>query len=226
MDYTEDALVLRTVNFGENDRMVTLLTAGRGKISAAMKGVRKAAARLNFAAQPFCFAEYTIAERAGRRTVTGASLYDGFYALREDMTKYYTAICVAEACDALVLEEMRAGEFLVAAVSALREVCAGEEYALIRFLCSALRYAGYPIEIPKGEVKRFGFTSGSFSAELEEEGVPVSESTVETLRFVLSGEGTPTADGKKRALRLLRAFFSYQTESDLPTLGELLNLME
>ena len=37
MDYTEDALVLRTVNFGENDRMVTLLTAGRGKISAAMK---------------------------------------------------------------------------------------------------------------------------------------------------------------------------------------------
>lgn len=223
MDYTEDALVLRTVNFGENDKMVTLLTAGRGKISAAMKGVRKATARLNFAAQPFCFAEYTLAERAGRRTVTGASLYDGFYALREDMEKYYAGICVLEACDALVLEEMPSDEFLVAAVEALGAIGAGEEYALVKFLCDALRFAGYPVELPAGEAKRFSFASGAFC---DEEGVPVSESTVETLRFVLSGEGTPSPDGKKRALRLLRAFFSYQTESDLPTLGELLNLTE
>ena len=57
MEFTEDALVIRTANYGENDRMITLLSAGRGKFGAAMKGVRKAGAKLNFAAQPFCFAE-------------------------------------------------------------------------------------------------------------------------------------------------------------------------
>ena len=53
MEFKADALLLRAVDYGENDRMVTLLTAERGKIAASLKGVRKAGARLRFAAQPF-----------------------------------------------------------------------------------------------------------------------------------------------------------------------------
>jgi len=223
MEFTDDALVLRTTNYGESDRMVTLLSAGHGKISAAMKGVRKAGAKLNFASQPFCFAEYTLAERAGRHTVTGASLYDGFYSLREDVAKYYAGACVLEACDSLLLEGMPAGRLLVEAVGALNEICSDDEYALVRFLCTALGMAGYPIELPAGYVKRFDFGSGQFTDSAS--GVPVSESTVETLRFCLGGEGTPSLDGRKRALRLLRAFFFYETESDLPALGELLGFI-
>ncbi len=224
MEFTDDALVLRTTNYGENDRMVTLLSAGHGKMSAAMKGVRKAGAKLNFAAQHFCFAEFTLAERAGRHTVTGASLYDGFYSLREDMAKYYSGVCVLEACDSLLLEGMPAGRLLVEAVGALTEICSENEYALVRFLCTALTMAGYPLELPERNVKRFDFGSGQFTGD-SSSGVPVSESTVETLRFCLNGGGTPSSDGRKRALRLLRAFFSYETESDLPALGELLGFI-
>ena len=223
MEFTEDALVLRTVNYGESDRMVTLLSAGRGKFGAAMKGVRKAGAKLNFAAQPFCFAEYTIAERSGRRTVTNASLHDGFYALREDMKTYYTAICVLEACDALLPEEMPTN-LIVFAVNALKELCSGSQYALIPFLCSALAAAGYPLELSAGgSVARFDFESAAFTQNGA--GVPVSESTIACLRSALHGEGEITPDGYKRALRLLRAYFSFVTDSDLPTLGELLNIL-
>lgn len=224
MEFTEDALVIRTANYGENDRMVTLLSAGRGKFGAAMKGVRKAGAKLNFAAQPFCFAEYTFAERAGRKTVTSASLHDGFYALREDMARYYTAICVLEACDALLPEEMPAGAMLVSAVETLEKLCAGEEYALVGFLLGALKFSGYPVEIDSGgDLNKFDFESGAFS--LDGTGVSVSDSTVSMLRYVSGKGGDPTLDGYKRALRLLRSFFSYQTETDIPTLGELLNIL-
>ena len=224
MEFTEDALVIRTANYGESDRMVTLLSAGRGKFGAAMKGVRKAGAKLNFAAQPFCFAQYTVAERSGRKTVISASLHDGFYSLREDMTTYYTAICVLEACDALLPEEMPAGAMLVAAVGTLQKLCAGEEYALIAFLLEALKLSGYPAELPaEGTLNKFDFESGMFSDGGA--GTPVSESTVEMLRFALGEGGQATADGYKRALRLLRSYFSYQTETDLPTLGELLNIL-
>lgn len=224
MEFTEDALVIRTANYGENDRMVTLLSAGRGKFGAAMKGVRKAGAKLNFAAQPFCFAEYTVAERSGRKTVTSASLYDGFYALREDMTRYYTAICVLEACDALLPEEMPSGGMLVAAVDTLNKLCAGEEYALLIFLLSALKLSGYPVELSaNGEMNHFDFESGTFS--FDGAGVLISDSTVETLRFALGMQGEPSLDGYKRALRLLRSFCSYQTEMDIPTVGELLNIL-
>ena len=224
MEFTQDALVIRTANYGESDRMITLLSAGRGKFGAAMKGVRKAGAKLNFAAQPFCFAEYTIAERAGRKTVISASLHDGFYPLREDMTRYYTAICVLEACDALLPEEMPAGPMLVAAVDALKKLCAEEEYALIGFLLEAMQLSGYPADVPaEGTLNKFDFDSGTFSDGGE--GAPVSESTIEMLRFALGKGGEPSADGYKRALRLLRSYFSYQTEVDLPTLGELLNIL-
>ncbi len=52
MEFKADALLLRAVDYGENDKMVTLLTAERGKIGVGMKGVKKAGAKLKFAAQP------------------------------------------------------------------------------------------------------------------------------------------------------------------------------
>ena len=60
MEYKVDALVLRTADYGESDKMLTLFSLQQGKISAAAKGVRKAGAKLRFAAQPFCFAEYVL----------------------------------------------------------------------------------------------------------------------------------------------------------------------
>ena len=50
MEFKTDALLLRAADYGENDRMVTLLTAERGKLGAAMKGVRRAGAKLKAAA--------------------------------------------------------------------------------------------------------------------------------------------------------------------------------
>ena len=53
MESKVDALVLRTANYGESDKMITLFSLQKGKISAAAKGVRKAKAKLAFAASPF-----------------------------------------------------------------------------------------------------------------------------------------------------------------------------
>ena len=58
MEQIVNALMLRAVDYNENDKILTLLTAENGKISAGIKGVKKAAAKLKFAAQPFCFAKY------------------------------------------------------------------------------------------------------------------------------------------------------------------------
>ena len=80
MEIKVDAIVIRTADYGESDRMLTLFTLQRGKLSAAAKGVRKAGAKLRFAAQPFCFAEYVLAQRGERNTVISAAETDSFYA--------------------------------------------------------------------------------------------------------------------------------------------------
>ncbi len=232
MECKVDALLLRAADYGENDKIVTLLTADRGKIGAALKGVKKAGAKLKFAAQPFCFAEYVLAERAGRYTVTSCSLHDGFYSLREDVGTFYAASCVAETCDGLMYEGIVNGEMLVIALRALEEMCGGAAGpALVRFLLSAVSLAGYPVSLGACPVcgkelsgrLAFDMASGSFSCRGCTDGAPASESTLFALRAAEAG-GQGDADGVRRALRLLGAYYAYQTERELKSLREYLAL--
>lgn len=234
MQQKTDALLLRAVDFGENDKMATLLTADLGKIGAGVKGVKKAGAKLKFAAQPFCFAEYVLAERGGRYTVTGASLYDGFYALTESVETYYAAAAVCEVCDKLVFEGMDGKASLLLAVTALKELAEGKGApALIRFLLQILACAGYPVgveacpkcgKIPTGRM-RFDFASGAFFCDGCEVGEPASEATYFALRSASGMGGESARDGEKRALRLLYTYVAYQTDLELDCLREYVKLI-
>ena len=233
MEFKTDALVLRSADYKENDRIVTLLTAERGKLTAALRGVKKAGAKLNFASQPFCFAEYVIAEKGGRNTVTGASLHDGFFALREDISSLYAAVCVTQVCDLLLYEGMTGGALLVAAVRALERLSSGEGAgALVEFLLRALELAGYPVEAkccpmcgktPVGRM-RFDMDRGIFTCYDHSDGVPASEATFRAVRAA-RGEGEATDDGNLRALRLLGAYLREKTDAEPAALGDYLALL-
>ncbi len=233
MESKTDALVLRTADYGENDKMLTLLTADRGKISACAKGVRKAGAKLVFAAQPFCFAEYVLAVKGGRNTVVSASLYDGFYPLREDVTRFYAGAAVLEVCDKLAPEGEENGGLLVSAVRALEELTGGEEKGvLVKFMLGALAGAGYRVRAercpvcgnyPAGRM-RFDFAAGAFTCADCSDGAPASEATYRALRAAEEGkEGED--DGNLRALRLLKAYFVQKTERELNALNTFFTLL-
>ncbi len=239
MEWKTDALCLRAADYGENDRMVTLLTAERGKIGAAMKGVKKANAKLNFASQPFCFAEYVFAERSGRNTVTQASMHAGFYALRTRLDRFYAAASVLEVCDALTFESMDCRELLVAAVTALEELVTEDQApmsALVRFLLRAAAFAGYPVLAEDCPVcgkklvgrRYFDMAGGAFNCCECAVGVPASETTYEAVRFALGKSSRPDPererDGNLRALRLLKTYIAYQTECEFKSLAEFLEL--
>ncbi len=236
MEFKADALLLRAVDYGENDKMATLLTAERGKIGAALKGVRKAGAKLRFAAQPFCFAEYVFAERGGRFTVTQASLHDGFYDIRTDLAAYYAAASVTEMCGTISFEGMPCGALLVCAVEALEALDADQsapERPLLKFLLEAAALAGYPVSAgdcpgcgKKIAGRRFfDMTAGAFNCADCAQGVPASASTYEAIRaFLTKGELPPEREGYIRAVRLLKAYLTYHTEAELPALGEFLRL--
>ena len=85
MEIKTDAIVLRATDYRDADKILTLLTPSEGKITAGIKGVKKSGARLAFAAQPFAFCEYVLAEKCGRRTVVSAYQHDGFFPLRTDV---------------------------------------------------------------------------------------------------------------------------------------------
>ncbi len=90
------AIVLKAVDSGEYDKRLLLFSLEEGRIFAIIKGVRKATAKLKFAAQPFALCEYEIAEKSGGRVVTGATPIEDLYELCAYPEKYAAAALASE----------------------------------------------------------------------------------------------------------------------------------
>ena len=56
--YTTEAIVLSRFDFGEADRILTLITPGSGKLKAIAKGIRRPTSRIGGSLEPF--AELTV----------------------------------------------------------------------------------------------------------------------------------------------------------------------
>ena len=79
-----DAIVLRHVDFGESDRMLTLLSPTLGKLSVSARGCRRGRARLTNATEVFCAGEYLLYQKQDKFTLRGCTIKDAFYDLRCD----------------------------------------------------------------------------------------------------------------------------------------------
>src|SRR3954471_17564940 len=93
------AVVLRSIRFGEADRIVHLYTADRGRIGAIAKGVRRTRSRFGGRLEPFFRLALLLHEgRSELLTVTGAETVAGYARLRADGRALDAA---ARACDAV-----------------------------------------------------------------------------------------------------------------------------
>lgn len=78
------AIVLRRVNYRDNDRMVTLLSPSRGRIDAIIRNCRKPKSHNLNAGELFALGDYMMHENGERITVTSVRLIETFYPLRSD----------------------------------------------------------------------------------------------------------------------------------------------
>src|ERR1700733_13042736 len=94
-----EAGVLRSMRYGEADRILHLYTPARGRVSAIAKGVRRARSRFGGRLEPFFRLNIELHEgRSELLTVTGAQTIEGYARLRGDARALDGA---ARACDAV-----------------------------------------------------------------------------------------------------------------------------
>lgn len=79
MEHIEgEGICLRAVDFGENDKILTLYLAQKGKVAVKARGCKSQKSKLKYAATPLCFGKYYLAGR-GRYTLAGCDLIDSFF---------------------------------------------------------------------------------------------------------------------------------------------------
>jgi DNA repair protein RecO (recombination protein O) len=107
--YSTDAIVLSRFDYGEADRILTLITPQGGKLKAIAKGIRRPTSRIGGSLEPF--AELTVLLARGRTfdVVTQVSVGHAWLNLRDSLEGAATAWYLAELADRS-LEERHAAE--------------------------------------------------------------------------------------------------------------------
>jgi DNA repair protein RecO (recombination protein O) len=94
-----EAVVLRTLRYGEADRILHLYTPQRGRVAVIAKGVRRARSRFGGRLEPYFRLQMVLYEgRSDLLTVTSADTISGHPRLREHGSALDSA---ARACDAV-----------------------------------------------------------------------------------------------------------------------------
>ena len=85
------AIILRRTNYGEADRIITVLTREQGILSVMARGVRREKSRLAGGIELFSICDLTLAKGRANRidlwTLTGAKIVRSFYDIIEDFGK-------------------------------------------------------------------------------------------------------------------------------------------
>ncbi len=104
--YKTEAVVLRSIRFGEADRVLHLYTLDRGRVGAVAKGVRKTKSRFGGRLEPLSHVELVLHQGSGElQTVTGVELVRPHSAAREDSYRLAVGLIGAEAMLRLFTEQ-------------------------------------------------------------------------------------------------------------------------
>lgn len=110
-----EGIVLRTIDYGENHKILTVLTVHYGKIAMLARGAKKPHSQLGAVSQPFTYGMYVlmIGEK-GMGTLTQGEVIDSYRDVRVDLVKAAHASYFCELVDRFTEErEPSHGLFLL-----------------------------------------------------------------------------------------------------------------
>lgn len=235
------ALCVKSIDYRDNDNLITLIALGKGKISAVVKGSKKPQSKLRFSASPFCFGEYILTVgKTGKYTVTGCDLIDSFYKIREDIEKYYCASVILEILNKFI-RELPNDKLLLSALRSLKNICYDEKnmtVALCEFMYEAIVLSGY--NLPKIECKVcsskenlfFDTFCLDFVCKLHKmnKGIVLSASEVEGLTDIYNGDFSKLNNYPNNIilniLYILSTFFSLISEEKFRTINSYFDLLK
>ncbi len=235
-----DAIVLRHADYGEGDRMLTLLAPALGLISVSARGCRKASSRSLSATELFTAGEYMLYQKGEHFTLTSFQLHESYYPIRTDFDKlahggYWLGLCEAvaqpgEDCGRLFkmlllsLAVLAYGEVPFRALTAVFLV----QFSMLQGFAPMLdrcQRCGHALEVPM----RFDVNGGgACCAACGRNGLPLSAEGLAWLReaqakgaFVLAGRRQqPQAENSEAAeepFAIMRAHVEQRVEKHIPS---------
>lgn len=100
-------VVLKTINLGESDKIITIFTDSIGKVDVVAHGARKTKSRIMASTQPFCYGEYVLYKGKNLYTLSQSSIIESFQSILMDLDKLAYGSYFLELIDNLNEKEFR-----------------------------------------------------------------------------------------------------------------------
>jgi len=236
--YRTEAIVLKTNDFAEADRILVLFTRHFGKVRVVGKGIRRATSRMAGHAEPLTHATYQLARGRELDVLTGAETRAVYPGMREDLALIAAGWYVAELVDRFTADRVPSAPLFDLLETALRSLDAGvpspvvcrwfDLHLLDRSgfrpelgLCAQCRKA-LPEETNGWAPEAGGAICASCAAGVEFV-APLTVRALKSLRFLLVSDLAAAArlrlePALARELdRHLRAFLRYVLDRDIAT---------
>lgn len=196
--YREQAVVLRTHKLGEADRIVVLMSAGRGKVRAVAKGIRKTKSRIGGRLEPPGHVSLLMFEGRNLDVVSQVESLDHYRPIHEDLDRMTDALAMLEAVDQVAQEGEANGPLYKMLTGALRTLSdAPERPALLvgAFYWKLLALEGVAPVLdgcvrcgPDREIVAFDAVEGGALCREHRRGPAVEPATLELIRRILGGQ--------------------------------------
>ena len=232
--YRTPAVVLKRMDLGEADRIVTLFSRDEGKIRAVAKGVRRTTSRSAGHLEPFTLSDLLLAVGRELDVISQADTLESFRVVREDLNLATHAYYLAEVVDLLTEDRQENRAVFDILVSSLRLLAEAQDVqlVLVAFHLNMLEALGYRPELRECVTCRGAIRPerNRFSAQLggvvcatcgpaEPTARDIGTSSLKLLRFVQATQGeravTAPAHVCREAEALLRDYAEHIVERRL-----------
>ncbi len=141
-----NGIVLRETQTKDSDKILTLLTPQRGKLSVIARGARRKGCKYAACTQPLAYSEWTLYEKGEWYYANDGTTMETFDGLRQDLTTLSLAFYLAELTEAVTSQGVEAGELvrhLLNGLYALSALHKPEAIVKAAFEFRLLALAGY-----------------------------------------------------------------------------------
>lgn len=165
MDTTVKGIILKTKDYKENDKLLTLLTLEKGKILVSARGVKKPKSKLKAFCQSFCFADFELTKSSNGYILTGVNQIESFFDLTSNIDKFNYAFAILEVVDKICHENQIYVDIFIDCLKSLKQMNYSEvspQLILAKFLLNILKFEGVNLNLNKCSNCKTPFVSDVF----------------------------------------------------------------
>lgn len=157
MEETIKGIIIRTVDYKEKDKLLTIATFDKGLILINAKGVRSSNAKLKSYAQILSFGEFSITKTRAGYILSGANIEEMFYNCWTNTFKYSACMIILELIEKLASRQQEINNELILMLRCLKEINYTDNYPLqytLLFMCKIVAFLGIDYEITKEQTPK------------------------------------------------------------------------